>query len=347
MTGALLDLGEEKPGTPRLEGVGVARRGLARLIDMGVLQVAFAIGALHAVALSLLLQALFGPASYAAMEGLMANQATVGSRLLDLSVGLLGLIAMHTFCEGLHGSTIGKRLCGITVVSDDGGAAGMLAALKRSLGFLVDQMFFGLVGAHFIHNDPKAQRLGDQWADTMVVRIDELEPSSRRSTGRLVLATVVGLAAAAGVAFLSFGAQVAYGARAAAADRVKILDVVLLPDQEPSPGGRANFAVRVRHDLSSVPRGTLGLLVLGEEDFTPTGGRTHVIRGGGTVTLRERLSVPSVPAAPGSFVVRLAVGLYPALNEEAPSAFDAYDVEMIACAHDEPNVLCVRGRSRP
>ena len=44
--------------------------------------------------------------------------------LLETVLGLLGVTLVHTLCEGLHGSTIGKKVCGITVVSEDGTPSG-------------------------------------------------------------------------------------------------------------------------------------------------------------------------------------------------------------------------------
>ena len=340
MTSGLLDLSEVQPGTRRLEGVGVVRRGLARLIDLGVLQLAALAGAAQVFVLPFLLEGVFGPAVYAVIERLVADETAGWSRLWNLVVGLTGLTAMHTLSEGLHGSTIGKRLCGITVISEEGYPAGMKAAFKRSLGFLVDQLFFGLVGAHFIHNDPKAQRVGDSWAGTMVVRLHALEPTARRTGGRFVLASGLGLAAVGAVSLLWYAGLIVHGARAAAADRVEILEVVPLPDQQVRPGERANFSMRVRHDLQSAYRGTVGLFVLDREGFAPVGDRIWVSRGGGTVTLRKRLPVPAEATAPGSFVLNLGIGLYPALNEEAASADAGYDLQMIAC-DSEPRELCV------
>jgi len=217
----------------------------------------------------------------------------------------------------------------------------MKAAFKRSVGFFVDQLLFGLVGAHFIHNSPNAQRVGDRWAGTMVVRLQALKPTARRTGGRFVLASVLGLAAVGAVNFLWYAGLIVHGARAAAADRIEILEVVPLADQRLGPGERANFSIQVRHELHSAYRGTVGLFVLDRERFVPVGDRIPFSRGDGTITLRKRLPIPARPTAPGSFVLSLGVGLYPALNDEAVSASAGYDLQMIACDSSRPDDLCV------
>ena len=90
--------------------------------------------------------------------------------------GALGATAMHVLAEWLHGSTIGKRLCGITVIHEDGGPASFAGVVRRNVAYLLDAMFFGFVAYHKITQSPRSQRVGDQWGRTMVVRI----PSSIR-----------------------------------------------------------------------------------------------------------------------------------------------------------------------
>ena len=192
MTLGLFDGNEGRiDGPPPIEGVGVARRVLARVIDVVVLQLAIGVGAAAAyLAASVLVDSL-GPGTAAAIERLAnASSSSWRGSWHDVALGLLGLTLLHTLCEGLHGSTIGKRVCGITVVSESGTPAGIRAGLKRSLGFLVDQIAFGLVGIHKILNSPLQQRVGDEWAHTVVVRSKALAPGSRRSGWRFVAATV-------------------------------------------------------------------------------------------------------------------------------------------------------------
>ena len=90
--------------------------------------------------------------------------------LIGIIAALLGATAMHVLAEWLHGSTIGKRLCGITVIQEDGGPAHFAGVVRRNLAFYVDGLFFGLVAYHKMAQSPRSQRVGDQWGRTMVVR---------------------------------------------------------------------------------------------------------------------------------------------------------------------------------
>lgn len=91
------------------------------------------------------------------------------------SAAALGYVAYHTFSEGFYGTSPGKRLLGLAVVKPDGSACRVPAALGRSLAFYVDGLFFGLV-AYASMNPPSRQRLGDRWAQTLVVKRANLPP---------------------------------------------------------------------------------------------------------------------------------------------------------------------------
>jgi uncharacterized RDD family membrane protein YckC len=118
-----------------------------------------------------------------------------GSRLLDTLLALAGYIFYHTLCEGLHGATLGKLICGIQVRMVDGKTAGMGAAFLRSLALLVDELFFGLVAVGSMSSSPLKQRLGDKWAKTIVVRRGTRNPASLEawpSGWKFVLAFALG-----------------------------------------------------------------------------------------------------------------------------------------------------------
>lgn len=87
------------------------------------------------------------------------------------------------------------RLCGITVIAEDGAPATLLQALKRETAFFLDALFVGFVAARAMQGSPRRQRIGDQWARTMVVRLKALRPESRRSGWRFAEAALAGLAA--------------------------------------------------------------------------------------------------------------------------------------------------------
>src|SRR5215210_5294212 len=68
------------------------------------------------------------------------------NRFLSVVLGVLGSMLYHTCMEGIHGSSIGKRLFGLTVLSEEGGPCSLRQGWKRSLAFLLDSFFFGMIG---------------------------------------------------------------------------------------------------------------------------------------------------------------------------------------------------------
>ncbi len=326
---------------PLLEGVGLPRRALARLIDIAALNLVLAMGG----GVFILAAALAGgPSTQAAIE-LFTSQATtsVSGRLWDALLGLLCLTLMHTLCEGLHGSTLGKRLCGITVVSQAGGPAGLSAGFKRSVGFLIDQFLCGLVGAHKILNSPQAQRIGDEWADTLVVRLRALDPASRRSGLRFLAAASTGVLACGSVAILATGLQIGRWAWLAAEDRLHIVAVRPKAKAPLQAGRSAVFVVSVTHTLKSAPAGRLRLSVVRGDDVVLQG--THHIEGGtGTTRIEGTATLPvSQPGYSDPPLPRFIVELYPASNEESPSAEHVVGLERVPCRPPlkTPELICV------
>ena len=85
-----------------------------------------------------------------------------------------GLITIIYFVllEGLAGATIGKFATGIRVVNQDGTKLDWPAAIVRNVARIVDAfpyVFPYLVGAISVWASPNQQRLGDRWANTVVV----------------------------------------------------------------------------------------------------------------------------------------------------------------------------------
>jgi hypothetical protein len=258
-------------------------------------------------------------------------------------LALLGLTLVHTVCEGVHGSTIGKRLCGITVVAEDGSPSRPAMGLKRSLGFLVDQFVFGLVGVHRILNSPLQQRVGDEWAGTRVVRLSAVAPSARRSRARFLAAAAASLLLSGAIGFVGTLAQVRHHARLAARDSVEIVDVSRRPGRERIRPGDGRVAVQVRYELRSAAFGSLQLFVLQESDPAPQGGRYRVGRGSGSVALEAEVRLtPGRPEQPDD---EIFVGLYPDRNEEEPSAMHGLAVRLVPCgpglAKRPPGDLCI------
>ena len=167
-------------GTGGILGVSFWPRAGARLIDTilgaGVGFVAGIIFALFVIVASRM--------SSQSPLRLLARQRQGGFVIFVFAI--LGVVAYHTLCEALHGSTLGKRLLGMVVVQEDGTPCRLLSATIRSLAYFVDSIFFGLVGYLAMKKTPQQQRHGDDWAHTIVCRRSEAPPQSLRGGGRFV-----------------------------------------------------------------------------------------------------------------------------------------------------------------
>lgn len=108
---------------------------------------------------------------------------------LIVKVGAIGGgIIYHSICESLYSATIGKLFCGLRVVSVDGEPCGFRAALIRNIIYPVDAFFFGLVGYMAMSRDSLNQRHGDRFANTVVVKSNQIPETSRRPPGLILLA---------------------------------------------------------------------------------------------------------------------------------------------------------------
>lgn len=83
---------------------------------------------------------------------------------------LIGGFLYHSLLEGLYGTTIGKRLCGIRVLNDDFSPCNLLSGFLRNLMRIIDSFFYYLVAVVSMAGTLKWQRLGDIVAGTVVVR---------------------------------------------------------------------------------------------------------------------------------------------------------------------------------
>ncbi|HKS21192.1 MAG TPA: RDD family protein [Thermoanaerobaculia bacterium] len=110
---------------------------------------------------------------------------------------LVATILYHAFSESIGGASLGKRLFGLEVVSEDLRPATLLQGWKRSLAFVVDGFFFGLVGYNAMKKSPIRQRIGDGWAKTRVVLRRSLPPALRRPTSIFVFSLFGALGIAA------------------------------------------------------------------------------------------------------------------------------------------------------
>jgi len=182
----LLDASSYGTTPPPREGAGFWIRALARGIDTLVHCAVAVAAAVAAVILLAIVSALQGVAPDASMARLSATTP------LGFLAALIGATAMHTLGEGLHGSTVGKRICGLTVISEDGGPATLRGAFRRSIAYNVDALLFGLVAARKMSESPRRQRHGDLWGETQVVRLSSLDIGVRRSWLRFALAATAG-----------------------------------------------------------------------------------------------------------------------------------------------------------
>ena len=97
----------------------------------------------------------------------------VRSAQLSSALGALLSFAYFTYFEGNYGQTLGKKLLGIVVVTEDGGDCEMGDAVVRNLLRFVDALPFAyLLGAIVIFVSDEEQRLGDLAADTVVARVE-------------------------------------------------------------------------------------------------------------------------------------------------------------------------------
>jgi uncharacterized RDD family membrane protein YckC len=111
-----------------------------------------------------LISGLAGAAS-GSEEVVVAGLSLVTS-LITLAVGF----AYYVLTEGYWGRTVGKAVCGIRVVREDGSPPGFGPAAIRTVLRLVDGLFGYLVAFVVVLASRRRQRLGDMAARTLVVR---------------------------------------------------------------------------------------------------------------------------------------------------------------------------------
>jgi uncharacterized RDD family membrane protein YckC len=185
---------------PALQGVTFAPRALAQLIDMGVhYTVAAASGFVFGV-----LVVLAAAIRHVPFQPLLEKATRNGA--IAFIAAMLGSVFVHALCEGLYGATLGKRLLGMTVISEDLTFCSFPQAVKRSFAFIIDGLFFGAVAWSNMKDSPQHQRLGDKWAETIVVRRADVPPALLHSTGRFF--AILLLAFVADFSFLALGMTV-------------------------------------------------------------------------------------------------------------------------------------------
>ena len=109
--------------------------------------------------------------------GALATAPALISGVVDAAVGGLS-VAVFLFyfvsLEAMYGQTVGKKLAGIVVVTEDGDAIGYPASIIRTLLRFIDILpFLYVLGGAVILLTERQQRIGDLAASTVVVRTEE------------------------------------------------------------------------------------------------------------------------------------------------------------------------------
>ena len=111
-------------------------------------------------------------ASLAAAAAVSLAVGAVSAGLADLAF-LLVMVGWYVVSEAVWGHTPGKWVVGIEVVDTNGDDVSAVAAVVRNVTKIVGgaSLLLILAGVVFIADSPNSQRLGDRWADTLVVRV--------------------------------------------------------------------------------------------------------------------------------------------------------------------------------
>lgn len=105
--------------------------------------------------------------------GLMGGNETAaaGLSLIATLAALLVWVLYYILMEGYLGQTVGKIVCGIKVVREDGGEVpGLGKAAIRTVLRMVDGFLAYLIAFVAVLASERCQRLGDMAAGTLVVR---------------------------------------------------------------------------------------------------------------------------------------------------------------------------------
>lgn len=158
-----------------LQPIGFGHRAAARVIDTVV---HFFLGGVAGSTVNFVAGFLVG-------SGLVAAERIDALRppatWIAFLVGMTGSMLYQVILEGWHGSSLGKLLLGLVVLQEDGRPCTPVQAGKRALAYFVDALFFGLIAASCMSDSPLKQRLGDQWADTVVASRKSAPSRSLRS----------------------------------------------------------------------------------------------------------------------------------------------------------------------
>jgi uncharacterized RDD family membrane protein YckC len=111
------------------------------------------------------------------------------------AISLFGYFAYNCVSVSVHGSTMGKYLLSMVVIQEDGTPCRVRSAIKRELGYFADTILV-VYPAYFVMKDSlKEQRMGDQWAHTVVCKRSSVPPDRLRTDARFALGMTLALMA--------------------------------------------------------------------------------------------------------------------------------------------------------
>lgn len=169
-------------------------RTIARLIDIGV---GFGAGCFASVVSGVLLALLDGLRISVGHSPQSIWNLIFGSFLFAIAFATVGAICAEASSEAIAGTSVGKLMLGFRVVSLSGSdviPCSPKAALKRSIAFLADGIFFGYFAYIAMTESPLNQRMGDAWAETVVVRGSSLPAGAKRGLSRVLTGLIAGFA---------------------------------------------------------------------------------------------------------------------------------------------------------
>nr|WP_319997637.1 RDD family protein [uncultured Draconibacterium sp.] len=88
---------------------------------------------------------------------------------LDALPPILFWLLLFPIAESIFSATLGHFIVGLKVIDVGGSKPDFIQTLKRRLADIVDLVFYGIPAMIAIKKTEKNQRLGDLWAETMVV----------------------------------------------------------------------------------------------------------------------------------------------------------------------------------
>lgn len=171
--------------TPIPSGAGYGIRLGARLIDVALSFILGLVGGIiGAIGIAVLAHTGRAPENWAEL----AQEQSFWGYVF----GITGMVLYHWFAEGISGTTVGKLCCGLSVVQLDGTPCGFWAAGKRNLAYLMDSLFFGLIGYESMKKTRLQQRHGDHWGKTVVVKKSDFTPTPKPAALKIVLGILLG-----------------------------------------------------------------------------------------------------------------------------------------------------------